>query len=243
MTRARLRGVTTVVLTACALLMSAIGACATDAAGTARTARTARSARSAERHGVTCQRKHGRTIFRHGIVRAFKSSGTVFGCVDGSTRASPLWGSTDAPYETVSGSILQVSGRFVAFETETGVKGSNDWSIEVADLRSGDGYGVAYWSQTVPFDEQPSPVTPPVQALVLGPDGRAACLEEVFDANVAPSASEPFPSRQVLVLLGFHHFHRRLAVSVPGGIVPGSVAYDGHTVTWTQNGAPQSASV
>jgi hypothetical protein len=237
MTRARLRGVATLALTACALLASTICACATDAARTTRTARTA------ERHGVICQRKHGRTIFHHGIVRAFKSSGTVFGCVDGSTHAWPLWGSTDAPYETVSGSILQVSGRFVAFETETGVKGSNDWSIEVADLRSGDGYGVAYWSQTVPFDEQPSPVTSPVQALVLGPDGRTACLEEVFDANVAPSASEPFPSRQVLVLLGFHHFHRRLAISVPGGIVPGSVAYDGQTVTWTQNGSAESANV
>jgi hypothetical protein len=237
MTRARLRGVTTLALTACALLASAIGACAANAA------RTSRTARSAERHGVICQRKHGRTIFRRGIVRAFKSSGTVFGCVDGSTRARPLWGPGDIPYETVSGSIQQVSGRFVAFETETDVKGSNDWTIEVADLRSGASYEVASWEQSLPFDEQPSPAKSPVQALVLGPDGRTACLEEVFDANVAPSASEPLPTRQVLVLLGFHHFHLRLAISVPGGIVPGSVAYDGQTVTWTQNGSAESANV
>jgi hypothetical protein len=238
MRRARLRGVNALelvlALTACALLTSALAACTTDAAGVARTAK---------RRGVSCQRKHGHTIFRHGIVRAFKCSGTVFGCVDGSTSAWPLWGSTDEPYETVSGSILQVSGRFVAFETETGVKGTNDWSIDVMDLRSGAGYPVASWSQVLPFDEPPSPVKSPLQAFVLGPDGRTACLEEVFDANVAPSASEPFPTRQVLVLLGFHHFHRRLAISTPGGIVPGSVAYNGHTVTWTQSGSAESAAV
>ncbi len=231
MRRVRLRGVNALALTACAVLTSAS---VTDAAGVAHTA---------EQRGVTCQRKHGHTILHHGTVRAFKSSGTVFGCVDGSTRAWPLWGSGDIPYEIESGLILQVSGRFVAFEIQTTVKGSNHWLIEVRDLRSGTGYQVAFWEQSLPFDEPPSPAKSPVLALVLGPDGRTVYLEEVFDANVAPSASEPFPTRQVLVLLGFHHFHRRLAISTPGGIVPGSVAYNGHTVTWTQSGSDESATV
>ncbi|HTB50160.1 MAG TPA: hypothetical protein VK701_04215 [Solirubrobacteraceae bacterium] len=101
-----------------------------------------------------------------------------------------------------------MSGRFVALEIQTTVKGGNHWLIEVRDLRSGAGYQVAFWEQSLPFDEPPSPAKSPVQAFVLGPDGRTVYLEEMYDANVAPSAGEPFPTRQVLVLLGFHHFHR-----------------------------------
>ncbi len=228
------------------LMALAIAALATLLApATAGASGAARAARSAQRRGEVCQRKHGRTIYRHGIVRAFKTSGGVSGCVDGSTSAWQLWGAAEGagPYETVSGSILQVSGRFLAFETETNIKGSNDFSIEVTDLRSGASYPIASWEQSLPFDEPPTPVRSPVQALVLGPDGRTACLEETLVANVAPSASEPLPIRQVLELLGFHHFHRRLATSLPGAIVAGSVAYDGHTVTWTQDGSAESASV
>ncbi|HTB50161.1 MAG TPA: hypothetical protein VK701_04220 [Solirubrobacteraceae bacterium] len=78
-------------LTVCAVLTSASVADAVDVAHTA------------EQRGVTCRRKHGHTILHHGTVRAFKSSGTVFGCVDGSTRAWPLWGSGHIPYEIESG--------------------------------------------------------------------------------------------------------------------------------------------
>lgn len=88
---------------------------------------------------------------------------------------------------SVSGSILRASGRFVAFETETGVKGANDWSIEVTDLRSGAGYPVAHWSQLLPFDEPPSPVSlaraRPASSLLLEgrlPPGRRADYEVVI---------------------------------------------------------------
>jgi hypothetical protein len=76
-----------------------------------------------------------------------------------------------------------------------------------------------------------------VEAFTLGPDGRTARLYDTFAANASPSAT---PTGQVLDLIGFHHFRRQLATSSPGGIVPASLAYDGHTVTWTQNGSLQS---
>jgi hypothetical protein len=88
------------------------------------------------------------------------------------------------------------------------------------------------------------PATPgpwPLEAFALGSDGRTARLYATFPAHPNPSY-DAARSGQVLDLIGFHRFRRQLAVSGPGGIAATSLSYRGHTVTWTQNGAPSSAS-
>jgi hypothetical protein len=70
----------------CTLLAPTVGAFAAGAHVAASPAR---------QRGVICQRRHGQTILRRGIVRVFRASDTVWGCVKGSTSVWPLWETED----------------------------------------------------------------------------------------------------------------------------------------------------
>jgi hypothetical protein len=212
---------------------------------------------SAAHRPVACQHQAGRTILRRGAVRVFKQAGPggalVFGCVKGSTRAVMLWevGPEIAPgvVET-SGSVRQVAGPFLAAEATTSNQYEYSQSIEVFDLRSGAHYPIAAVRE--PIDEPAPPGAPRLERFVLAGDGRAARLygppasatgtTGATGVTGAPGTSTT-PATQTLDLLGFHHLDRQLATGPPGSIAPASLALNGTTVTWTQNGARQSASV
>jgi hypothetical protein len=182
---------------------------------------------------LRCQRQHGKTILRRGVVRIFERSGAVYGCLEGSVRIVEL-----------GGSVEQVAGPFVAEEGSQSDQYRYTASLEVVDLRSGRSYVVASLEQPIWGEASGEPATPgtwPLEAFVLGSDGRTARLYDIFPKHPNPSY-DAVPSGQVLDLIGFHHFRRQLAVSGPGEIAAASLSYRDHTVTWTQNGAPRSAS-
>jgi hypothetical protein len=193
---------------------------------------------------IACQRHHGKTILRRGVVRIFETSGAVYGCVQGRPRIVELWETEAGGYGGNEGSVKQVAGRFVAVQFSHWDQYVSEESLAVVDLRSGSEYSVASVSQPIWGEASGEPATPgtwPLEAFVLGSDGRTARLYDTFPVHPNPSY-DAAPSGQVLELIGFHRFRRSLAVSGPGGIAATSLSYRDHTVTWTQNGAPLSAS-
>jgi hypothetical protein len=210
---------------------------------------------SAAHHAILCQHQTGRTILRRGAVRVFKQVGPegalVFGCVKGSTRAVVLWevGPEIAPgvVET-TGSVRQVAGRFLAAEATTSNQYAYSQSIEVFDLRSGAHYPVAAVQE--PIDEPAPPGAPRLERFVLAGDGRTVRLYgppanatgRTGATGATGTSTSTTAAVQTLDLLGFHHLDRQLATSPPGSIAPASLAVNGDTGTWTQNGEQQSAS-
>jgi hypothetical protein len=201
----------------------------------------------ASRHrGTPCEQRHGRTILHRGIARVFKSAGVAYGCVQGSRHAWALWQATHNLYETRSGAVTQVNDRFVAVATSSSSQYGASRELAVFDLASGETYSLASISEEE-FGNRvtgapPTPGPWPLEASALGPDGRSARLYDTY----APSARSDYtaaPTGQVVDLVGFHQFHRQLATSGPGAIVPSSLSYDGHTVSWSENGSPQAVSV
>jgi hypothetical protein len=220
----------------CALLTFATGAEAVSHHG---------AAAAAKQRGVRCQHQRGRTIVRRGVVRVFKRGGTVYGCVQGSKRAWALWETQNYLTQSKGGAVKQVAGPFVAVEASTNNQYGFEQSAAVYDLRSGASYAIAHVAGELAGPTSGEPATPgpwPLETFVLGPDGRTARLYDTFAPPPNPSTAAPVTG-QVLDLIGFHHLRRQLATSAPGGIARTSLGYDGHTVTWTQNGTPQSASV
>jgi hypothetical protein len=206
-------------------------------------AASAVTAASSPRHAVVCQHRPGHTILHHGVVRVFKAPGapypTVYGCVEGSTRAVALWEAPAA--ETMatpqrSGAVKQVAGRFVAIESTTSNQYEDAQSIQVFDLGSGARYDLA--SEQEPLGQTSVPAGRHLETWVLGADGRTAALYGTYAAGPSAGAN---PTGQVLDLLGFHSSSSQLAAGPPGAIAPASVAFNGATVTWTQDGEPHSA--
>jgi hypothetical protein len=202
----------------------------------------------AVRHGgAICQRKRGHTILHRGVVRLFKGSGTVYGCLRGSRRAWQLWGVSGDPFQAMSGAARQVAGPFVAFLSESSNQYTRWRTLAVEDLRSGASYPIADWEEEMGIHVTAQPPTPgpwPLDAFRLGPDGRTARLYNTYvPPTSALAESMASPAGQILDLIGFDDLQRQLATSAPGGIVSSSLSYDGHTVTWTHNGSVESASV
>lgn len=194
--------------------------------------------------GVRCQHRHGHTILRQGVIRVFRAPGGVYGCVKGRRNKVFLWQDHHKLGEYSSGSVSQAAGHFLAIQSSSGDQYAYDTSLEVVNLRTGASYAIASESEPISGPATGNPSTPgpwPIQAFVLGSDGRTARLYETFPASSTQGYNTP-PSGQVLDVIGFHHFRVQLATSQPGGIAPSSLAYHGHTVTWTQNGVPHSAS-
>jgi hypothetical protein len=180
-------------------------------------------------------------------VRVFKRSGTVYGCLIGSRVAQQLWTSSGDPFQAASGAVRQVAGRFIAFVSEGSNQYTRSRAVDVVDLGNGRGYTIAEIEEEMSLHVTGEPPTPgpwPLQTFVLGPDGRTARLYNTYvpptSALVQATAS---PAGQVLDLIGFNGLVRQLATSAPGGIPASSLAYDGHTVTWTHDGSSESASV
>ncbi len=200
----------------------------------------ARPARAVKRRPPVCQHIAGHTILRRGQVRVFRASGVIYGCLNGSESAWSLWESGVRQ----NGSLGQVDGRFVAVQSTTSDQYEWDTSLDVVDLRSGGSYSIAGESEPLDGPAAGDPATPgpwPIETYVLGPDGRTARLYDTFIPGAGAYSGTVVS--QVLDLIGFHHVDDRLATSAPDGIAPQSLAYDGRTVTWTQDGSPQSASV
>jgi hypothetical protein len=200
----------------------------------------ARPARLAKRRAPVCQRIPGHTMMRRGEVRIFRASGVVYGCVKDSGSAWPLW----EPSPRQSGSVAQVNRQFAAVESRTSDQYKFDVSLDVVDLRSGRSYSIASESEPLGGGVAGDPSTPgpwPIEAFVLGSDGRTVRLYEKFTAGASEYSGTVVG--QVMDVIGFHNFDRRLATSPPGGIAPGSLAYDGPRVTWTQDGTRHTASV
>jgi hypothetical protein len=202
-------------------------------------------AHGAKHRGTPCQRQHGRTIVRRGTVRVFKSGRVAYGCVQGSTHTWALWQATHNLYEARSGAVTQVSGRFVAVTTSSSSQYGALRELAAFDLRSGKTYSLASINEEEfghrVSGEPPTPGPWPLEASVLGPDGRSARLYNTY----APSARSDYTAAatgQVVDLVGFHQFHRQLATAAPGAIAPSSLSYDGHTVSWSQNGSPRTVS-
>jgi hypothetical protein len=224
---------------------------AVSAAATASAANRPASA-SAAHHAVVCQRRRGHTILKRGVVRVFKAAGpiypAVFGCVKGSTRAVLLWEVTPGPGPgpETTGSVKQVAGRFIAVETSTSNQYDYEQGIEVFDLRSGASYAITGMSGSVEEAAglEPSRPQPPTEeAYVLAPDGRTAALYATYPAPATASgSSSPTATGQLVEVLGFHDFHAVLATTGPNVIPPASLAFNGTTVTWTQDGEQRSAS-
>jgi len=201
---------------------------------------TASLGRSAQRRAAVCQRRPGHTMMRRGEVRVFRASGVVYGCVKGSLSAWPLWRAS----RRQSGSVAQVNRQFVAVDSRASDQYAFDASLRVFDLRSGRSYSIASESEPLSGGATGDPSTPgpwPVEKFVLGPDGRAVRLYERFTAAANDYSGTVIG--QVLDVIGFHKSARRLATSPPGGIAPGSLTYDGHMVTWTQDGTRRAASI
>jgi len=197
-------------------------------------------ARSAKRRAAVCQRRPGHTMTRRGEVRVFRASGVVYGCVKGSSSAWPLW----RPSRRQTGWVAQVNRQFVAVDSRTSDQYAFDASLRVFDLRTGRSYSIASESEPLSGATTGKPSTPgpwPIERFVLGPDGRTARLYERFAAAANDYSGTVIG--QVLDVIGFHASTRRLATSPPGGIAPGSLAYDGHRVTWTQDGTRRAASI
>jgi hypothetical protein len=176
----------------------------------------------------------------------FKSGGAAYGCVRGSRHAWALWQASHNLYEARSGALTQVNGRFVAVTISSSSQYGASRELAVFDLSSGESYALASISEEEfghrVIGEPPTPGPWPLEASALGPDGRSARLYDTY----APSAGTDYTATatgQVVDLVGLHHFHRQLATSGPGAIVPSSLSYDGHTVSWSESGSPQAVSV
>ncbi len=207
--------------------------------------RTGASAVPAGRRGVGCERRRGHTILHRGAVRVYLSSGTAWGCVQGSRSTWALWEPGGDGSPAVTGAVGQVAGRFVAVETSSGNQYGSNQALEVFDLRSGASYAIAGQQSPIsgsPSGEPPSPGPWPLEAYALAGDGRSARLYDTFAANTT-QGYDARPTGQVLDVVGFHHFQHTLASAGPGQIAPASLTYRGDTVGWTQGGSPASASV
>ncbi len=227
----------TVTLIALALAAGASSASASDGA-----------ARPATHHPVVCQHRRGHTILHRGEVRVYKTAGpiypAVYGCIAGSTRAVLLWevvpGPGPGPAPETSGSVRRVTGPFVAVETSTSDQYEYNQSLEAIDLRSGSSYAISGVAE--PIDE-PVPESPRLETYVLAADGRAAALYATFPPGATTEMSAaPAPTGQLLEVRGFHSFHQVLATPGPNTVAPASLAFNGQTASWTQNGEPRSAS-
>lgn len=197
-------------------------------------------ARSAERRAAVCQRRPGHTVTRRGEVRVFRASGVVYGCLKDSSSAWPLWSAS----RSQTGWVAQVNRQFIAVDSRTGDQYAFDASLSVFDLRAGGSYSIASESEPLGGPATGNPSTPgpwPVEKFVLGPDGRTVRLYERFAAAANDDSGTVIG--QVLDAIGFHTAARRLATSPPGGIAPASLAYDGHRVTWTQDGTRRATSI
>ena len=180
----------------------------------------------------------GRTRLPRGAVRLVTVSGATYGCVVGSTRLWRLWERIPGrrgPEE--GGAVKEVKGRFVAFETGNSNQYESNEYLQVIDLRSGAEYVVA--GEQAPIDgcatgKPPTPGPPALQAFVLGANGRAARLYETFTGcSTYPNVTV---TGQAIDVIGFHGFHVSVARTAPGQIEPRSLAYDGGTVGWVQQG-------
>ncbi len=190
----------------------------------------------------TCAHQKGPTLLRHGAVRVYTKSGLAYGCLLGSRRKFSLWQIVDAFTTSANGKVEQVVGPYLAYSASSGSQYEADQRDTVIDLRSGHTYSVA--SVIAPLSggttaDPPTPGPYPLRTFVLGPDGRSARLYNSYAAGASPGTA---PSGEVLDLIGFRATPQQIASSGPGGIAPGSVTFDGHTVGWTQDGVAHTVS-
>lgn len=202
---------------------------------------TARRAGSGP-HRVSCGHLRGHTILRHGAVRVFRASGTVYGCLDGRAKAWQLWETESLVTQAKGGAVEQVAGRFLAFGRISSSQYGFSNSSEVVNLASGATYtiGLLVGEEGNLTASPPSPGPQPLEAFRLGPDGRTLRLYATFRASAKP-VSNAAPSGQVLEVIGFHGYHRPLVSCGPGQIARGSLTYNGRTIGWKQNGVEHSA--
>jgi hypothetical protein len=112
------------------------------------------------------------------------------------------------------------------------------------NLATGTGYTDASAGGPIggPPTGTPNALSWPLDGFVLGPDGRSARLYDTYPAN-AETESNPSPNGELLDVIGPHHFKRILATAQPGTIDPSSLAFHGNTLTWTESGMPESATI
>jgi hypothetical protein len=170
-----------------------------------------------------CLDKSGRTLERRGPVRIFRTLHGVFGCVKSSRHA---W--------LLGGRPAQIAGPYVAVEQSSSDQYAFQASARVTDLRNGKGYLIYSVYQPISGPYTGAPSVWPVETFVLGPDGRTVRL---WDTGTMT------PAGQVLDLIGFRHFARRLATAPPQGIARRSITYNGHRVGWTEDGTRRSVTV
>jgi Protein of unknown function (DUF4232) len=189
---------------------------------------------------LRCQRKPGVTTYRHGSVRVFRRAFNVYGCVLGSTRR--VWlGVAGSPEQ--ANSIASVAGHFVAFQSVLNNQYTYAQNLQVVNLADGTGYSVASLSWPIGGSPEASPATPgpwPIEAFALNAGGLTARLYSTFAPGSGPSSQ---PDGQVLDVVGAHGYDQTLATTAAGAIAPGSLAYHGNTVSWTENGVAESADV
>jgi hypothetical protein len=139
--------------------------------------------------------------------------------------------------------VIGVNGRFVLVEGRVSNQYEGASELAAFDLRSGASYGLGGTRE--PLFPLSSYLEERPEAHVLGPNGRAAILYESLSVTVSAGLSGPPTTTATglaLRLLGFHHFKEQIATAAPGAIEPSSLAYDGHVVSWKQEGTPRSAS-
>ncbi len=133
--------------------------------------------------------------------------------------------------------MKHVAGPFVAVETSTSNQYEYNEGLEVFDLRSGASYGISGVQE--PIDQPASPEPSHLETYVLAANGRTVALYATFAAGASSGST---PTGQLLEVLGFHDFHQVLATTGPNTIAPASLAFNGQTASWTQNGEQRSAS-
>ena len=179
--------------------------------------------RGGKRRAPLCLHKSGRTLERRGPVRIFRTQHGVFGCVK-SSRHAWLLGRSPA----------QIAGPYVAIKQSSSNQYAFQASARVTDLRSGNGYAIYSVYQPISGPYTGTPSVWPAEAFVLGPDGRTVRL---WDTGTMT------PTGQVLDLIGFRHFARRLATAPPQSIAQRSITYNGRRVSWTKDGTRRSVAV
>ncbi len=184
-----------------------------------------------------CQHQPGHTTFRRGKVRVFSRAGDVYGCLIGDTRRVLLW----VNLMEQQSSVKQVAGRYVAVESIVNNQYTYARSLSMIDLANGAGYSIGSLNWPLGGESSGDPRTPgpwPLEAFVLGANGRTARLYGTFAAGASSSAH---PTGQVLDVIGYRHFNRTIATTGASAISPASLTYNGREVTWTQDGAAHSA--
>jgi hypothetical protein len=161
----------------------------------------------------------------------------VYGCLNGHSRRVLLWSILPEQYS----SVADVAGRFVAVESVLSNQYTYDQGLGVVNLGDGAAYSVASLLWPIDGTPQADPATPgpwPIETFVLNHTGRTARLYSTFAPGAGPGSN---PTGQVLDVIGPDHQDRVLATTTAGAIPPASLAYHGDTVTWTENGIPNSA--